>query len=191
MLPRPADDARWVAGSIPFLLSNINRRRASFERSSQLFFLATIVFGLLFVLVTVWYGFVLLDQVPVGPARRIANINEDAEQLRDDRTEFDSAYRSAKGLALTSQQQVAWGWTPSSPLKFRVCHEATSDLVLLRKEFPVRVLLEICGSEIDRAAAQIPDLCQRSPSSGEPGHQRKAKTRRADHRGHFEYCLTT
>lgn len=89
-------------GDIPFLLATIQSRRASFERSSQLFFLATVVFGLLFVIVVVGLGFVLIDELEVGLPRRLGQISENLKELEDTRSEYDGITRRLRrGISMS------------------------------------------------------------------------------------------
>ncbi|MCH7729595.1 MAG: hypothetical protein IH991_24420, partial [Planctomycetes bacterium] len=74
-LPKGEEDETNGLDHIPFLLAGIDRRRRDFARSSQLFLLAIIAFGLVFSVLLSWYGFVLIDAMPVGVERSVRDIS--------------------------------------------------------------------------------------------------------------------
>jgi hypothetical protein len=93
---------------IPFILTNIQKRRASFERSSQMFFLATIVFGLLSAGIIIAYGFVLVDQITVGLARHVGSVRASMEDLSDLRSDYDSLEFRIRALKFSDYERDSW-----------------------------------------------------------------------------------
>lgn len=78
----------------PFILSVINKRRNSYQKTSQLFFIALIVFALISTSLITIYGFILIDQQTIGAAKTIQNVEKNLRLLEPSRIDFYSINRS-------------------------------------------------------------------------------------------------
>ncbi|NOQ71999.1 MAG: hypothetical protein GQ574_08355 [Crocinitomix sp.] len=80
-LPKGNDDDDLGLDYIPFMLENIKQRRERFTKSSNRFLGITIVLGTIFISITVWFGYILINEDEIGTQRIINRIDDKLESI--------------------------------------------------------------------------------------------------------------
>lgn len=105
-LPK-AEGGSDATSHIPFILATLQERRQSFNRSSQLFFVALLLFAAMFTALLTVYGFILIDSVPVGVARSIKEAREEIGVLRQHQLDYESLGQSLRRYESSALRQFA------------------------------------------------------------------------------------
>jgi hypothetical protein len=83
-LPKGEKDKEYGLDHIPFILQNINQRRKHFEGRSIVFLIITILVGIIFSGVIVFFGYLLVNEEAAGTPKTIAQIREEVSTIRRD-----------------------------------------------------------------------------------------------------------
>src|SRR5207302_2558168 len=81
-LPKGKEDKDYGFDFIPYMLHSIDERRKRFDRSSKVFLSLTIVLGLVFSSVLVYFGYILINEAAAGPPRILANLEDETKSIK-------------------------------------------------------------------------------------------------------------
>lgn len=78
-LPIGKNDENFGFDYIPFMLQNLAEKRKRFQKSSRVFLLTTIGLSLVFVSITIFFGYILLNESSIGVYKALTNLNSEVE----------------------------------------------------------------------------------------------------------------
>ncbi|MFY7843896.1 hypothetical protein, partial [Chryseobacterium gambrini] len=94
VLPKGANDENEGLDYIPFMLHNLQDKRKRFQKSSSKFLVTTIVLSVFFVLTTILFSYIILNESSVGIYREVVKLNnqlnwmdQNVSALKKDMTE--------------------------------------------------------------------------------------------------------
>lgn len=154
ILPRSNETDDGAIDQLPFVLTNIQQRRKSFEQSSQLFFLATILFGLISTVLIVVFGFIILDQASIGTPKHIADIRENLSNLTDSNVLYDDLLSNNRRINTSGADLSKLEAAGIDPLVLRPCY-INLDTAVYNLEQLVSPFLDNCGDAINRLESAI------------------------------------
>lgn len=84
VLPKGEKDEEFGLDYIPFMLQNINERRSRYKASSEFFLKNTIILGLFFSALIIYFGYILVNDDSTGLAKSVSDVEHtltDAKEL--------------------------------------------------------------------------------------------------------------
>ncbi len=66
VLPKGEDDKKYGLDYIPFMLQNLKDKRLRFQKSSYKFLITTIVLSVFFVIITIFFSYILINDSSIG-----------------------------------------------------------------------------------------------------------------------------
>lgn len=82
-LPKGEADEKNGLDYIPYMLTSVDQRRRSFERSARVFFWSTIVIGALFAGIVATFGYLLVNEEAAGTPRLIRELSNHTASLNE------------------------------------------------------------------------------------------------------------
>ena len=112
-LPKGENNAKYGLDYVPYMLQNIEFRRARYQRSSFFFLCLTVIFSLVFSVVVVVFGYIIVNDTAAGLPKSLRNLEGLlATAVRDSRllaVDFQRSdyYTSAIGVHLDKLDKVS------------------------------------------------------------------------------------
>lgn len=80
-LPQGKDDKVYGLDYIPYMLKNTEERRSRFTSSANRFLNLTIFLGIIFIVITVWFGYILINEDEIGTQKIVKSIDSRLESI--------------------------------------------------------------------------------------------------------------
>ncbi|HEY0076329.1 MAG TPA: hypothetical protein VGB77_19680 [Abditibacteriaceae bacterium] len=80
-LPKGSHDSEYGFDYVPYMLQSLAERRRRLEKSARFFFRATICLGVLLSGIVMFFGYVMINDASIGPARRVRDLSNETREI--------------------------------------------------------------------------------------------------------------
>ena len=80
-LPRGEKDSEYGLDYIPYMLKNVDERRARFSKRAKGFLITSIIAGTVFVIITLWLGYILLNEDSISTGKVLRDLKSQTTEL--------------------------------------------------------------------------------------------------------------
>ena len=81
VLPKGEKDDNYGLDYIPFMLQNVQDKRKRFQKSSSFFLMITISLSIFFVVITILFSYILLNESSIGIYSEVKNLTSEVENV--------------------------------------------------------------------------------------------------------------